>query len=474
MLARMLKSIMPRGLFWRAALILFVPVVTILLVVSVVFIQRHYEGVTRQMTGNFARTVEYIRAQIEAQPDPGATAQRAAEMAAAFDIGVGVLPDPAPLLTPDPVAFYDLNSRFVLAQLGEALDGVAFIGVIDSAVWLRLESRNGLLQLTFPLSQVSARNPHQLLVVMLFSGLLMSLIAFVFLKNQVRPIRRLAEAAEAFGRGQIKPYHPSGATEVRAAGHAFVQMRRRIEHHIEQRTLMLSGVSHDLRTPLTRMKLGLSMLDHEPEARALLADVRQMEGLIDRFLEFARADVAEEARSVNLSALVAQKLAEARQMGLAVSLRPEAHAEADAESGGQPVMAMLRPELFSRALDNVLGNAVRYASRAEVWIEAGPDTIAVVVEDDGPGIAPGQRTEAAKPFVRLDAARGTGRSAGGSAGGAAGGSGVAGGAGLGLAIVADALRSHGGRLVLDQGHTPGLGGLEARLVLPAALRVKPA
>jgi len=452
MLAGILKSIVPRGLYWRAALILLVPVVSILLVVSVLFIQRHYEGVTRQMTGNFARTADYIRAQIEQEPDAAAAAARADTLAQAFGIGLTLRAQPAPPLVSDPVPFYDINSRIVQAQLHTVLNGVAFAGVIDGAVWLRLESGQGLLEMTFPASQVSARNPHQLLVVMLLSGVLMSLIAFLFLKNQMRPIRRLAAAAEAFGRGQIKPYHPSGATEVRAAGHAFLQMRRRIEHFIEQRTLMLSGVSHDLRTPLTRMTLGLSMLDHEPEARALLADVRQMEALIDRFLEFARADVAEEARPVDLRALAAEKVALAGQGG-------EQRISLGAGTRGAPLMLMLRPELFTRALDNVLGNALRYASRAELRIEHTDEATTVIIEDDGPGITRRQRAEAVKPFVRLDAARGA--------------SGADTGAGLGLAIVADALRSHGGRLRLDEGQTPGLSGLEVHLILPAALRVKP-
>src|SRR5690554_430746 len=311
MLARFLKSIMPRGLYWRAALILFVPVVTIILVVSVLFIQRHYEGVTRQMTASFARTAEHIRTEIAAAPDPAAAEVRARALSRAFDIGLTLRPAPAPVLHADPIAYYDLNRRIALGQLQSLLDGVEFVGVISGEVWLRLTSDAGIIEMRFPLDLVAARNPHQLLVAMVFSGFLMSLIAFLFLKNQMRPISRLAVAAEAFGRGQIVPYHVAGATEVRAAGHAFLQMRRRIEHFIEQRTLMLSGVSHDLRTPLTRMKLGLSMLDHEPEARALLADVRQMEALIDRFLEFARADVAEEARPVDLRALVAGMVAQA-------------------------------------------------------------------------------------------------------------------------------------------------------------------
>ena len=446
MLARFLKSIMPRGLYWRAALILFVPVVTIILVVSVLFIQRHYEGVTRQMTASFARTAEHIRTEIAAAPDPAAAEARARVLSRAFDIGLTLRPAPAPVLHADPIAYYDLNRRIALGQLQSLLDGVEFVGVISGEVWLRLTSDAGIIEMRFPLDLVAARNPHQLLVAMVFSGFLMSLIAFLFLKNQMRPISRLAVAAEAFGRGQIVPYHVAGATEVRAAGHAFLQMRRRIEHFIEQRTLMLSGVSHDLRTPLTRMKLGLSMLDHEPEARALLADVRQMEALIDRFLEFARADVAEEARPVDLRALVA---------GMVAQAGPEV--QPGAGTGGAPLVMMLRADLFTRALDNVLANALRYATRAEVRIVIGAATVSVIIEDDGPGIARRQRAEAVKPFVRLDAARN--------------GSGAGAGAGLGLAIVADALRNHGGRTRLEEGRTPGLSGLEVHLILPVELLV---
>ncbi|HHX90605.1 MAG TPA: two-component sensor histidine kinase [Paracoccus sp.] len=398
------------------------------------------------MTASFARTAEHIRAEIAAAPDAATAEARAQALSRAFGIGVSLRAAPAPALHADPIAYYDLNRRIALGQLQSLLDGVDFVGVIGGEVWLRLTSDAGIIEMRFPLDQVAARNPHQLLVAMVFSGFLMSLIAFLFLKNQMRPISRLAVAAEAFGRGQVVPYHVAGATEVRAAGHAFLQMRRRIEHFIEQRTLMLSGVSHDLRTPLTRMKLGLSMLDHEPEARALLADVRQMEALIDRFLEFARADVAEEARPVDLRALVA---------GMVARAGPEV--KPGAGIGGGPLVMMLRADLFSRALDNVLANALRYATRAEVRIVIDAATVSVIVEDDGPGIARRQRAEAVKPFVRLDAARNA--------------SGAGAGAGLGLAIVADALRNHGGRTRLEEGQTPGLSGLEVHLILPLGLRV---
>ncbi|MFN3955286.1 MAG: ATP-binding protein [Pararhodobacter sp.] len=445
MIAAMLKSILPRGLFWRAVLILVVPVVTILLVVSVVFIQRHYEGVAQQMTENFARTVIYLHHQIEAAPDQATASTRADALGRAFGITVALSQRAAPGQTARAVPFYDLNARLVPHYLRQALAaeglGALETGTRRGLVWLVLQSRHGAYVIEIPLGQVSARNPHQLLVVMLIAGVVISLVSFVFLKNQVRAISRLARAAEAFGRGQNLPYEPFGASEVRAAGRAFVEMRTRIEHHIEQRTLMLSGVSHDLRTPLTRIKLALSMLEHEPEAAAILADVRQMEALIDRFLDFARADVAELPAPVDLRALVGERVALAAHEGRDLHLL-----EGDAVGTLQ-----LRRELFARALDNVIGNALHYARRAELRIEDHGAVVVVIVEDDGPGIPRQQRAEAFKPFVRLDAARGVNAGSG---------------AGLGLAIAADALRSHGGRVELGAGQTPGLGGLEVRLVVP--------
>ena len=441
MLGRLLKSIFPRGLYGRAALILLVPVVTILVLVSVLFIQRHYERVTQQMTSNFAGVVDYLRARADAAPDAEAADAVLAETGAALEIEARRLAA-LPATEFDRIAMFDLSSRFVLQELARSLSGIRAQGFVDGRVAVWIEGAHGLYELRFSSNRVAARNPHQLLVIVLAGGAVMSVIAFMFLKNQMRPILRLARMAEAFGRGESLPYRPSGANEVRAAGQAFLEMRERIEDHIEQRTLLLSGVSHDLRTPLTRMRLALSMMEDEAEAQALLADVREMEALIDRFLEFARDEMVEAPQPVRLRELVETRLREARRAGHAVSLRP----------GPDPAPIRIRPGLVARALDNVIGNATRYGTRAEVAILEEPGHVVVLVEDDGPGIAPEDRATALRPFVRLDPARG-----------ASAGAGV----GLGLAIAADAVRLHGGKLELGQAETPGLGGLAVRLVLPA-------
>lgn len=436
MAALRLKSFLPRSLYGRAAMIVFVPVLTILLVVALGFIQRHYEGVTRQMTANFVLVAGLVTAEIDAAADPAARAA-ALGQALALDIGID---DTAPgMENADELSWIDLSGRLAVRELKAGLDDLESLRLEDAqvTVWLRSETR--LVRIGFQLSRISARNPHQMLVLTLVIGLGMGTIAFLYLKNQMRPMARLAAAAEAFGRGVSVPLRPTGAIEVRAAAAAFLHMRQRIERHAEQRTLLLSGVSHDLRTPLTRMRLALSLMEDEPEQPALLADVAEMEALVDRFLDFARGAAAEAVEPVDLGALVAARVAHATRGEAPLVLEPP-------PAG---IVVPARPQLLARAVDNLIGNALRYGGRARLALRVDAEAVFVDIEDAGPGIPPEDRERATLPFVRLDPARGAGT-----------------GAGLGLAIVTEALRSHGGRLELDQGTTPGYGGLRARLVLP--------
>ncbi|MFZ5751582.1 MAG: ATP-binding protein [Pseudomonadota bacterium] len=433
-----LKHLMPRGLYGRAALILVLPVVTIQLVVSLVFIQRHYEDVTRQMTRSLVIDIAYVLATVDGAAGIDAARAAASPVAAALDLGLEL---PAPRLPQDEGrAFYDLSGRVLIETLRDglpALDRVNLAG--GRQVAIGLNSRFGLMTVTFDRRRVSASNPHQLLVVMAATSLLMTLIAFLFLRNQLRPIQRLARAAEAFGRGEVVPYRPSGATEVRVAGNAFLDMRGRIDRQRESRTLMLSGVSHDLRTPLTRLRLGLSMLPEDDETSALTRDVDEMQRLVDAFLAFARDDAEDEPpEDVDPAELCRSLVADFQRMGHDVTLAVE----------GGPVRVRIRPHAMRRALDNLVGNAVRYGRRARLTVTVLERALRFSVEDDGPGIPRERRDEAIRPFTRLDAARNQNR-----------GSGV----GLGLTIAADIARSHGGTLRL--GESADLGGLKAELVL---------
>jgi len=432
-----LHRMMPRGIYGRALLILIVPIVTIQIVVSMVFIQRHYEAVTRQMTRNLAIEVAHIVRAAEAAASGPEAAAAAAAQGRSLQIDVTL---PGRVVSGDSYLFYDLQGRTVAATLRERVEALQGL---DLSTWSRVElsapTRWGTINLSFDRRRVTATNPHQLLVVMLATGILMTVIATVFLRNQVRPIRQLAVAADAFGKGRSVPFRPSGATEVRAAGAAFLEMRARIERHIEQRTLMLSGVSHDLRTPLTRLKLSLSLLEESDEVRAMQKDVAEMERLLDAFLDFARADATEsEAETVDPVAVAQEVVADAGRTGAPVTF-------AGAEGSGP---ARLRTAAVKRALANLVGNAVRYGRTAQVSVKVGPSTVCFAVEDDGPGIPKEKREEAMRPFTRLDRSRNQDR-----------GSGV----GLGLSIAADIARSHGGSLRL--GESERLGGLRAELIV---------
>ena len=432
-----LKRSLPHSLYGRAALILVLPVVVLQLVVSVVFIQRHFAGVTSQMTRNVLAETRYLVDQVNAAPDLQSAQELVDRLGPALELAVFL---PAPLRDGDSLHFYDLSGRVVIATLRQRLPGVSGIDLSSNEheVQVSVATVHGGMDLRLPRGRVSASNPHQLLVLMIFTGILMTLISFVFLRNQLRPIRRLARAAEAFGKGRHVYYRPTGSSEVRSAGQAFLDMRSRIERQIEQRTLMLSGVSHDLRTPLTRLKLALSLMDDDPETEAMLRDVSDMQRLVDEFLAFVRGDALDDVERIDLTALVLDCVEDARRGGSQVSL-----GQAD-ETGEMD----LRPMALTRALDNLIGNAVRYGTSAAVSILAGDSSVCIRVEDDGPGIPEDRMADALKPFTRLDPARNQNESSG---------------VGLGLAIAADIARRHGGRLSLSR--SAHLGGLRADLII---------
>ncbi|MDT1061085.1 ATP-binding protein [Paracoccus sp. CPCC 101403] len=440
-----LKKVMPRGLYGRAALILFLPVVAVTVVVTVMFLQRHFEDVTRQMTVGMTRELALIARRIDEAPDIDAARQSAQREAGPLELQL-ILPATEPAR--DWRVFYDLSGRVVISELNSRVAQVRGVDLSNRReVRVTLDSKFGPYQLVFPRERVSASNPHQLLVLMVGTSLLMTAIATIFLRNQLRPIRRLARAAEEYGKGRIIPYRPVGATEIRSAGTAFLEMRSRIERQNEQRKLMLSGVSHDLRTPLTRLRLGISMLSPdlppEPEEIAALeGDVTAMGRMIDTFLVHAR-DAAQDAPPAPVPALefVRNIVADAQRGGQEVQL-----GEMQGDQAGQ---ATFRQDSLRRAVENLIGNAVRYGDQVEVEAALGPSYFRVSVEDDGPGIPAERREEALKPFTRLDPARNQNQ-----------GQGV----GLGLSIAADIARAHGGQLRLVNGTR--LGGLRAEIVIP--------
>ena len=416
-------------------MILIMPIVLLQLVVSVAFIQRHYEDVARQMTRTMVHELQFLLRIINEAPSVD-------DARSNFDRELGELgffiDFNSDLMATDQIRWFDFSGRVITQTLREALPDLGAVQLPDNRiVILQADTVHGLVNLRFARWRVSASNPHQLLVTMIFFGILMTIIAYLFLRNQLRSITKLADAAQAFGHGRNITYTPTGATEVRAAGQAFLEMRDQIERDTEQKNLMLSGVSHDLRTPLTRIKLGLSFVENE-QAEPLLRDVEAMERLINEFLNYVNGISDEDEQFMNPKSILASVVKDAQRLGSAVTIMPTDNIDA----------IMLKPNSLYRALENLIGNGVRYGDHVTTSIEFSEKFVRFVVEDDGPGIPEDKVAEAVKPFVRLDHSRNQDKGAG---------------VGLGLAIVTEICRSFKGQLHLSKSHH--LGGLRAEIVI---------
>ncbi len=426
-----LERFLPHSLYGRAALILIVPTAAVQLAISVSFIQRVFEDVTIQMTQNIVVEIDLLLDSVMRGEDLSRYVQL---LNIAAQIGTGP--------RQDRVRYLDLPGATVIETLHERFPNLVAVDLVTDRrrVHLSLETTRGLLHLSFPRQRVTATNPHQLLVLIFFTTLLMIIVTYLFMRHQLRPIRELAKTSEAFGRGHHRDYRPSGSKEVRSAGETFLNMRERIEQHREQRTMMLSGISHDLRTPLTRLRLGLSLNEDTVDNRDMVTDLDEMERLIDSFLDFAGSEATEDPEPADLVAIVQSIVEKAARPGAAVSidLLP---AEAQ--------VLVVKKLAIERALGNLVGNALRYGNRAVVSLEVDGTVVRFSVEDDGPGIPPDKHQEALKPFSRLDSSRNQNKG---------------GGVGLGLPIVLDAALSHGGSLTL--GVSRKYGGLLAVIELP--------
>jgi len=424
---------MPKRLYFRAALILVFPVVFLQLIVSIVFIQRHFEGVTVQMTRTVAAELDLITEVIDRE---GAVA--AQQIARSLGMSMSIVAEDTKFVERRRV--YDLTGLVVRREL-LALPEILTVDLPNNKrVNARIKSGQEYFDLQFSRKRVSASNPHQLIVYLLFFGAFFTIIAFFYLRNQLRPITRLADAAEAFGHGENVRYDPSGALEVRAAGQAFLDMRERIERHLKQRTMILSGVSHDLRTPITRLKLGLSFLPKE-QREPLEKDVEDMNLLLNEFLDFAKfeneTDVS--AEDTNPSLLVEELVENFSRTDVKINTVGKI----------ENTFIKLKPFAIKRALENLINNANRYGSKILIEKKIEDDFLILAIHDDGSGIDDSQYEEVLQPFTRLDPSRNQNK-----------GSGV----GLGLPIAKEIAEGHGGSLKLSR--SPLLNGLCAALVIP--------
>ena len=432
------KARLPKGLYARALLIIIAPMVILQSVVAFVFMERHWNLVTRNLSaavvGDIAALVEITRV----YPQEGDHARLRALAQNRLGLTVDFLPL-ADMPPPGPKPFFSLLDQALSVELRKQIGRPFWIDTVgrSNLVEIRIQLDNAVMRVFARRSAAYASNSEIFLLWMVGTSLVLLAVAIGFLRNQIRPILRLADAAESFGKGRDAPeFRPRGAREVRRAAQAFIEMKQRIERAMEQRTAMLAGVSHDLRTILTRFKLELALLGDSPEVEAMKKDVDEMGRMLEAYLAFARGDTGEQAEPTDMAEFLNELKADAERNG---------H-QTDVAFHGYPIVTV-KPAAFKRCLANLVSNAARFADTIDITGHRDHRYLTVTVDDDGPGIPPNLREDVFKPFLRLDDARNQDE----------------GGTGLGLAIARDIARSHGGDITLD---TSPHGGLRARVRVP--------
>ncbi len=439
MSAGLVRRSLPRGLFGRSLLIIVMPVILVQAVVTYLLFDRQWDAVTTRISRAVAaQIVLFVQSYETNGPE-----RFEVEAVKLRETSFGLVPVVRPgerIPDTEPQA-YEVLQRVFARELSARINRPVWIDSFSHPdhVDIRIQLDGAVMIILAERKRVMSTNTHVWVLWMIGTSVIFLSIAILFLRNQIRPIERLADAAEAFGKGRDVPdFRPAGANEVRRAALAFIDMRERISRFVQQRTDMLAGVSHDLRTPLTRMKLELAMMKENPSIVALKGDLEEMEHMLEEYLAFARGQAGEGASDTDISQLLrevvgnAQRKADGKQPGKTV--------EADVPD---TLVIPVRPNALKRCVVNLVENAVRHGSHVRVTLRHGDHAIEIVVDDDGPGIPPERREEAFRPFHRLDSGRSL----------------ATGGAGLGLAIALDIARGHGGDIILDDSPLGGLRGV---------------
>jgi two-component system osmolarity sensor histidine kinase EnvZ len=436
-LALRLKRTLPRSLFGRTLLIIVVPTLITLAAATFVFFDRHWYTVTNRLTYAVAGDVAVVVDLMQKSSNAESTAEVVRLATDKMDLFVNFVPGET-LPNTEKESFNPIRDL-----LRRALnDRISYPFTIDmrhapETISISVGAPEGVYTILSPQRRVYTPTTEVFVAWMVISSIVLSVVALLFMRNQIRPIRRLADAAEAIGKGRDVPgFKLEGAAEVRQAAAALLVMRDRLHRQITQRTAMLAGVSHDLRTPLTRMKLQLALMRESEETRELSSDIAEMETMLDAYLAFARGEEAEPAAIVDLGMLLSEVVQAARRQNPNIKL-------------DVPIATLvtLRRLAMKRCFANLIGNAARYGSRAEIAVASRDHAIDITIDDDGPGITAERREDMFRPFTRMDESRNQ----------------ATGGVGLGLTIARDIARFHGGDVTLEE--SP-LGGLRARVWLP--------
>lgn len=423
-----MQKYLPKGLLARSLTILFVPLFLVQVVMGYIFFDRHTETILRVLSNTIAGDIALVHEWVE----KGYDFKRIQDLAKRH-MSLDVQWQPQKKLSQKGPLKRTWLYEFMDDALESNLTSPYFVRMSQDKIHIMVECRLGVLAVDTDRKRLFSRTTPLVLIWTISSSLILFVVAALFMRNQVRPILRLARAAEAFGQGHDIPFKPEGALEVRQAGAAFLHMRERLQFQLSERMNMLAGVSHDVRTVLTRMKLQIALAKNEA-GKALEADVDTMQGMVEEFLYYTRNLHHEEMIAADVVMICGQLQ---REMGdfLLDYVGPESF------------LVHVRPMILYRSLTNILLNCKRHATRAQISLAERPQEWEVCIDDDGPGIPIHKRADACQPFYRLDAARNLDQ----------------GGVGLGLTIARDGIHAHGGHLYLE--NSP-LGGLRVRMVVP--------
>ena len=428
-LSRFFKNIMPKRLFYRALLIVAIPVIVLQLVITFVFFDSLWIKTNKGMT---KALVNEINTFIEVYSDEIYNKDEITNLFSVYqDLNIEYVEDNSfdynyeerwfsPI---DRTLRRELKSRFGSENFW--FDTTSYKELLD----LRVGYESGYFRFLVPKDRVTSSSARIFALWITVPALIMVFISLIFLKNQTRPITNLAKAAEKFGKGEeIEDYKPSGASEIRQAGYEFDKMRKRILRHLNQRSEMLSGISHDLRTPLTRMKLQIAFIKDKELANKLAEDINEMEKMLNEYLQFTSSSHLEKGEKFNLSELINKIIGEYNNENISVKLSSEVH-------------IIGRKNLIKRCVNNLIDNAVKYADKVNVELNKSANNIFIKIQDNGPGIPESEYDNVFKPFYKIDKGRAEAKSS----------------VGLGLSIASDIIRSHGGNIKLEKSPMNGLG-----------------
>jgi len=430
-----IKKILPKRLFYRSLIIVATPLILLQIIITVVFFDSLWIKANKGMTSSLVSEIKTLY-DVYTNPNMGQKQTIIDLYNKNFDFIISFKKNTSlPSLTKE--RWYSPMDRSLRRELKPIFGNAYWFDTISfkNGVELRIKHKNGFLQIFFPKKKIAPSSARIFALWITLPGLLLILIAILFLKNQTRPIVNLAKAAEKFGKGEyIKEFKPSGAKEIRQAAYEFDKMRKRITIHLNQRSEMLSGISHDLRTPLTRLKLQLAFLKQQDLAKKMSDDIEEMERMLNEYLEFSRHQKNEETEKININNIITEVIKKY------VNKKIDKKLDADLEIN-------IRPNSIKRCLINLIDNGFSYGKKVTISSNKSNSNLLIFVDDDGPGIDISEYQNVMKPFYRIDKSRGQNKS----------------GVGLGLSIANDIIRAHGGNIALDRGP---LNGLRVKISLP--------